>query len=100
VVFDDVFVPGADVLGEVGEGWRQVTSSLNAERVMVAAMCTGILQGVLEDAVAWACPVRSERVSLMISPEGLSVPVADELAAASVTEAPRLSRPAAQAESA
>jgi len=54
VVFDDVFVPGADVLGEVGEGWRQVTSSLNAERVMVAAMCTGILQGVLEDAVAYA----------------------------------------------
>ena len=54
VVFDDVFVPAADVLGEVGEGWRQVTSSLNAERVMVAAMCTGILQGVLEDAVAYA----------------------------------------------
>jgi len=54
VVFDDVFVPEADVLGEVGEGWRQVTSSLNAERVMVAAMCTGILQGVLEDAVAYA----------------------------------------------
>jgi hypothetical protein len=54
VVFDDVFVPEADVLGEAGEGWRQVTSSLNAERVMVAAMCTGILQGVLEDAVAYA----------------------------------------------
>jgi acyl-CoA dehydrogenase len=54
VVFDDVFVPAADVLGEVGQGWRQVTSSLNAERVMVAAMCTGILQGVLEDAVAYA----------------------------------------------
>jgi acyl-CoA dehydrogenase len=54
VVFDDVFVPGQDVLGEVGQGWRQVTSSLNAERVMVAAMCTGILQGVLEDAVAYA----------------------------------------------
>jgi acyl-CoA dehydrogenase len=54
VVFDDVFVPATDVLGEVGEGWRQVTSSLNAERVMVAAMCTGILQGVLEDAVAYA----------------------------------------------
>jgi acyl-CoA dehydrogenase len=54
VVFDDVFVPSQDVLGEVGQGWRQVTSSLNAERVMVAAMCTGILQGVLEDAVAYA----------------------------------------------
>jgi alkylation response protein AidB-like acyl-CoA dehydrogenase len=31
VVFDDVFVPEEDVLGEVGEGWRQVTSSLNAD---------------------------------------------------------------------
>jgi alkylation response protein AidB-like acyl-CoA dehydrogenase len=54
VVLDDVFVPADDVLGEVGQGWQQVTSSLNAERIMVAAMCTGILEGVLEDAVTYA----------------------------------------------
>src|SRR4029079_8072921 len=54
VSFDDVFVPEADVLGEVGGGWRQVTASLNSERIMVAAMCTGILRGVLEDAIAYA----------------------------------------------
>jgi acyl-CoA dehydrogenase len=54
VVLDDVLVPDEDVLGVVDEGWRQVTSSLNAERIMVAAMCTGILHGVLEDAVAYA----------------------------------------------
>ena len=41
--FDDVFVPDADVLGEVERGWQHVTATLNSERIMVAAMCTGIL---------------------------------------------------------
>lgn len=54
VSFDDVFVPDEDVLGEVGEGWRQITHSLNNERIMVAATSTGILRGVLEDAIAYA----------------------------------------------
>ena len=29
VVFDDVFVPDADVLGEIGDGWHQVTAELS-----------------------------------------------------------------------
>ena len=32
VLFDQVFVPDADVLGEVGNGWHQVTSELSFER--------------------------------------------------------------------
>jgi acyl-CoA dehydrogenase len=32
VQFDDVFIPDADVLGEVGNGWHQVTSELSFER--------------------------------------------------------------------
>lgn len=32
VVFQDVFLPAASVLGEVGGGWRQVTSELAFER--------------------------------------------------------------------
>ena len=32
VVFEQVFVPDADVLGEVGNGWHQVTSELSFER--------------------------------------------------------------------
>lgn len=54
VSLDDVFVPDADVLGEVGDGWSQVLASLNSERIMTAAMCTGMLWGVLEDAVSYA----------------------------------------------
>ncbi len=54
VGFEGVFVPDSDVVGEVGQGWRQVTGSLNSERIMVAAMCTGILRGVLDGAVSYA----------------------------------------------
>lgn len=32
VVFEDVFVPDADVFGRVGEGWQQVTAELSFER--------------------------------------------------------------------
>ena len=54
VSLTNVFVTDDDVLGEVDHGWKQVLGSLNSERIMVAALCTGILEGVLEDAVAYA----------------------------------------------
>jgi acyl-CoA dehydrogenase len=54
VTMRDVFVPDSDVLGEVDQGWKYVMATLNSERIMVAAMCTGILGGVLEDAIAYA----------------------------------------------
>lgn len=54
VKLEQVFVPDEDTLGDVGGGWHQVTTSLNSERIMTAAMCTGILEGVLEDAIRYA----------------------------------------------
>ena len=59
VSLNDVFVADADVLGEVDQGWRHVMASLNSERIMVAAMCTGILAGVLEDAIAYSMERRA-----------------------------------------
>ena len=32
IVFEDVFVPDTDVLGEIGAGWHQVTAELSFER--------------------------------------------------------------------
>jgi alkylation response protein AidB-like acyl-CoA dehydrogenase len=32
VTYDDVFVPDADVLGKIGDGWHQVTAELSFER--------------------------------------------------------------------
>jgi acyl-CoA dehydrogenase len=53
VFLDDVFVPDRLVVGNVNEGWRNILSSLNNERILVAALCLGVLDGVLEDALAY-----------------------------------------------
>ncbi len=54
VELNDVFVPDEDVLGEVGRGWSLITETLNSERIMNGANCSGALAGVLEDMVAYA----------------------------------------------
>jgi acyl-CoA dehydrogenase len=54
VQLEDVFVSDDDVLGEVDRGWRVLAETLNSERIMNGANCTGALAGVLEDMVAYA----------------------------------------------
>jgi len=51
IVFDDVFVSEEFLLGKEGNGWYESTKTLNNERLINAATCLGMLDGVLEDAV-------------------------------------------------
>ncbi len=51
---DDVFVADADVLGEVGQGFKVAMSALDGGRYSVAAGCVGICQGCLDASVAYA----------------------------------------------
>ena len=51
VIYDDVFVPDEDVLGEPHKAWSAMLPSLNNERIMVGAQCLGAIDGVLEDAL-------------------------------------------------
>lgn len=53
VFLDDVFVPDDLVLGEPGKAWYQLLGTLNNERILLAALCTGIIDGVLEDGLAY-----------------------------------------------
>ncbi|MEQ9395954.1 acyl-CoA dehydrogenase family protein [Haliea sp.] len=52
VLMEDVFVPDELLLGEPNRGWYQSTRTLNNERLVNAATCLGMLDGVIEDAVA------------------------------------------------
>ncbi|WP_127128870.1 acyl-CoA dehydrogenase family protein [Georgenia sp. SYP-B2076] len=54
VFLDDVFVPDEHVLGEVDRGFRAMTTTLNHERVISAAMALGMIDGVVEEAVDYA----------------------------------------------
>jgi alkylation response protein AidB-like acyl-CoA dehydrogenase len=51
VHFDNAFVPDELVLGEPGKAWYMLLPTLNNERIMVGAFCTGVIDGVLEDAL-------------------------------------------------
>jgi alkylation response protein AidB-like acyl-CoA dehydrogenase len=54
VHLENVFVGDEDVLGEPDDGWRVLAETLNSERIMNGANCSGALAGVLEDMVAYA----------------------------------------------
>jgi len=41
------------LLGEEGQVWKETTNTLNNERIMNAASCVGMLDGVLEDALEY-----------------------------------------------
>ena len=51
VNFDEVFIPDELVLGEPGRAWYMLLPTLNNERIMVGALCLGVIDGVLEDAL-------------------------------------------------
>ena len=48
---ENVFVPDDLLLGEPGKVWKDTTNTLNNERIMMSAMCLGMIDGVLEDAI-------------------------------------------------
>jgi alkylation response protein AidB-like acyl-CoA dehydrogenase len=49
----DVFVPDDLVLGTPGEAWKMLLPTLANERTMLMGTCLGIMDGVLEDALAY-----------------------------------------------
>lgn len=53
VELTDVFVADDNVLGEPDRAWYMLLPTLNNERIMVASFCLGIMDGVLEDALAY-----------------------------------------------
>jgi alkylation response protein AidB-like acyl-CoA dehydrogenase len=54
VIFEDARIPAAQLIGEEGAGMRVALSALDAGRLGIAAVATGIAQSALAHAVAYA----------------------------------------------
>ncbi|MCL6452631.1 MAG: acyl-CoA dehydrogenase family protein [Alicyclobacillus sp.] len=69
VFFDDVFIPADQVVGEVGDGWRQVTEELAYERSGPERFLTTfpLLRAVVERARTLADPYLHREVALLVS---------------------------------
>lgn len=53
VFFTDVRVPVSAVVGEAGQGWKQLMRGLSVERMIIAAFSIGAARRSLDDAVAY-----------------------------------------------
>ena len=54
LVFEDAKVPGDALLGELGQGFKQMLTTLDGGRIGIASQAVGIGRAALEDAVAYA----------------------------------------------
>ncbi len=54
LILDDVVVPAASVLGEIGKGYKVAIETLNEGRIGIGAQMVGLAQGALDHAVAYA----------------------------------------------
>ena len=54
LLFQDCRVPAANLLGEVGEGFKIALSTLDGGRISIAAQAVGIARACLEDSLAYA----------------------------------------------
>jgi hypothetical protein len=86
VTFADVFVGDADVLGSVGDGWRQVTSELGFERsgperiLSTVTLIFAAIRALPNDVDDGTAAAVGELVARMISLRQLSISVARALA--------------------
>ncbi|MFQ5974137.1 MAG: acyl-CoA dehydrogenase family protein [Alphaproteobacteria bacterium] len=55
VFFSDLRVPGENLVGEEGKGFRYILDSLNAERVLIGAECIGDARWFIAKARDYAC---------------------------------------------
>src|SRR5256714_1633773 len=54
IFFDDLRVPGDNLIGEEGQGFRYILSGMNAERILIAAECIGDAKWFIARATAYA----------------------------------------------
>jgi alkylation response protein AidB-like acyl-CoA dehydrogenase len=54
LIFDNVRIPHANVIGEVGQGFRQAMQVLDGGRISIAALSCGVARGAYEASVKYA----------------------------------------------
>lgn len=53
LLFDNVRIPGSNVLGEVGKGYKTAIETLNEGRIGIGAQMLGLAQGALDNTVRY-----------------------------------------------
>ncbi|SHJ63400.1 acyl-CoA dehydrogenase family protein [Propionispora hippei] len=76
LIFQDVYVPGENLLGAEGQGFKIAMTTLDGGRVSVAAQALGIAQAALDYALAYA-KQREQFGKPVVANQGISFLLAD-----------------------
>jgi alkylation response protein AidB-like acyl-CoA dehydrogenase len=85
VFFDDLRIPGENLIGIEGKGFRYILDGMNAERILIAAECIGDAKWFIEKASGYA----KSRVVFgrpIGQNQGIQFPIAKAFAQASAAE--------------
>ncbi|NOX24505.1 MAG: acyl-CoA dehydrogenase [Actinobacteria bacterium] len=74
--FTDCRVPAENLLGERGQGFRQFLATLDDGRIAIAALAVGLIQGCLEECVAYANDRKAFGKPIGVN-QGVSFQIAD-----------------------
>lgn len=72
ITFDAVVVPADSILGEPGQGAAVAESAMTHTRLMIGAMCVGVMRRLLRDALDYAAQRRVNTGPLLENPVTLS----------------------------
>jgi butyryl-CoA dehydrogenase len=76
LVFEDAIVPKENVLGPVGNGFRQMLHTLDGGRIGIGALALGIAEGALEECLAYTTQ-RKQFGRVIASFQGVHFALAD-----------------------
>ncbi len=76
LIFDNVRIPVGNLIGVVGEGFKQALNVLDGGRIGIAALAVGLAQGALDASIAYA-KVREQFGKPIAENQGIQFKLAD-----------------------
>lgn len=76
LIFDNVRIPAGNLIGVVGEGFKQALNVLDGGRIGIAALAVGLAQGALDASIAYA-KVREQFGKPIAENQGIQFKLAD-----------------------
>lgn len=76
LVLDNVRIPAENLIGNVGEGFKQALNVLDGGRIGIAALAVGLAQGALDASIAYA-KVRAQFGRPIAANQGIQFKLAD-----------------------
>jgi alkylation response protein AidB-like acyl-CoA dehydrogenase len=75
--FDDCRVPAANMMGQIGDGYKQLLAGIGFGKLGMAAYCVGLAQGAYDDALNYCMQKMHRGTPILVKFQSLQLMLAD-----------------------